>query len=91
MWHGLAKLRLHTTSTLNALENSTARLGSTIRKFASTTCEDFITTELASEEAARGRCKAAKAKKKGQTDVSESQNGRKKQRASFTGPVHQRN
>lgn len=63
-WHSLAKLHLHTTSTLDALENSTTRLGSTIWKFTSTTCKDYVTTELASEEAARGCCKAAKAKKK---------------------------
>jgi hypothetical protein len=89
-WHGLAKLRLHITSTLDGLGNSGTRLGIVIRKFASTTCEDFVTTELPSEEAARGRRKAAKAKKKGETDNSKSQNMRGKQRANSTGPVHQR-
>lgn len=89
-WHALAKLRLHTTSTLDALENSTTRLGFIIRKFASTTCEEFVTTELASEEAARGRRKAAKAKKKGEGDKSKSQTKRGKQRATSSGPVRQR-
>lgn len=89
-WHGLAKLRLHTTPTLDEHGNSSTRLGIVIRKFASTTCEEFVTTELPSEEAARGRRKAAKAKKKGQTDNSNSQNMRGKQRACSTGPVQQR-
>ena len=61
-WHGLAKLRLHTESTVRALENSTTRLGTVLRKFQSTTCTEFVTWDLPSEEAARGRRKAAKVK-----------------------------
>ena len=61
-WHGLAKLRLHTESTLRALESSTTRLGIALRKFQLTTCAEFVTRNLPSEEAARGRRKAAKAK-----------------------------
>lgn len=60
-WHALAKLRLHTESTVSELEYSTTRLGSALRKFARSTCEDFITVDLPSEEAARGRRKAARA------------------------------
>lgn len=63
-WHGLAKLRLHTESTVRSLENSTTRLGIALRKFQSTTCAEFVTHDLPSEEAARGRRKAAKAKLK---------------------------
>jgi hypothetical protein len=62
-WHGLAKLRLHTESTVRALESSTARLGIALRKFQATTCAAFVTKDLPSEEAARGRRKAAKSKK----------------------------
>ena len=62
-WHGLAKLRLHTESTLLALDFSTNRLGIMLRKFASTVCKAFDTRELPSEEAARGRRKAAGLKK----------------------------
>lgn len=62
-WHGLAKLRLHTESTVQALENSTTRLGIILREFSSTTCAAFMTWELPSEQAARGRHKAAMAKK----------------------------
>jgi len=62
-WHGLAKLRLHTESTVRALETSTKRLGDALRQFAATTCEVYLTYELPSEEAARGRRTAAKVKK----------------------------
>ena len=62
-WHSLAKLRLHTESTVTALEASTNRLGIVLRKFVSVTCEAFDTRELPSEEARRGRQKAALAKK----------------------------
>src|SRR6266446_7316164 len=64
-WHFLAKLRLHTESTLTALETSTSRLGSAFRKFISITCEAYVTKDLPSEEAARGRREAALAQKKG--------------------------
>ncbi|KAF8802003.1 hypothetical protein BYT27DRAFT_7226594 [Phlegmacium glaucopus] len=63
-WHALAKLRLHTKSTVTALETSTTRLGIALRKFASTTCEAYETRDLPSEESARGRQKAALSTKK---------------------------
>lgn len=69
-WHGLAKLRLHTTRTLNDLEGSTIRLGAALRKFQSVTCENYITTDLPSEVASRGRRKAAEATKKGTKETS---------------------
>lgn len=51
-WHAFAKLRLHTESTVSALETSTTRLGTALRKFHSTTCAEFVTQDLPSEEAA---------------------------------------
>ncbi|KAI9445894.1 hypothetical protein H4582DRAFT_1803835, partial [Lactarius indigo] len=60
-WHALAKLRLHTESTVCELELSTTRLGRILRKFAKSTCEEFATFDLPSEEAARGRRTAARA------------------------------
>lgn len=63
-WHGFAKLRLHTESTLSALDTSTTRLGHILRRFKSKTCRKFDTRELPSEKAARGRCEAATAAKK---------------------------
>lgn len=57
-WHGLAKLRLHTDTTLSFLDTSTTRLGKIFRRFASETEKEFDTQDLPSEEAARGRRKA---------------------------------
>jgi hypothetical protein len=62
-WHGLAKLRLHTESTLNDLENSGTRLGIILRKFKTRVCSEYATRDLPSEEAVRGRRQAAKAQK----------------------------
>jgi hypothetical protein len=64
-WHGLAKLRLHTESTLNELENSATRLGNLLRIFKIDVCSAYATRDLPSEEAARGRRQAAKAQKAG--------------------------
>ena len=58
-WHGLAKLRLHTTATITSLESSTTRLGAALRKFQDVTCNEFPTVDLPSEEASRTRRKAA--------------------------------
>jgi hypothetical protein len=62
-WHGLAKLRLHTDSTLLELENSATRLGDILRRFKSEVCNEYATRDLPSEEAARGRRQAAKVQK----------------------------
>jgi hypothetical protein len=62
-WHGLAKLRLHTETTVRDLENSTTRLGELLRTFKSDVCSAYQTFDLPSEEAARVRRKAAAAKK----------------------------
>ncbi|KAK2467952.1 hypothetical protein APHAL10511_000247 [Amanita phalloides] len=53
-WHVLAKLRLHTETTLKGLETSTKRLGDALRTFKKVTCAAYITKELPSEEAAWG-------------------------------------
>ena len=67
----LASLRLHTESTLLALENSTTRLGERLRQFQATTCNAYDTYELPSEEAARGRRTAATRAKKHRNGASE--------------------
>ncbi|PPQ73389.1 hypothetical protein CVT24_008509 [Panaeolus cyanescens] len=54
-WHSLAKLRLHTESTVKALEASTTRLGTALRKFKTVTCAEFRTVDLPTKEAARAR------------------------------------
>lgn len=70
-WHACAKLRLHTTSTMDFLKETTRSLGFALRKFEKTTCSAFQTNELPKEEAARARRKAKASKsssttKKGQ-------------------------
>ena len=54
-WHTLAKMRLHTNSTLAWLDESTKAFGKQIRRFESHTCSFFDTRELPHEEAARSR------------------------------------
>lgn len=54
-WHALAKLRIHTESTLSLLQFGTRSLGQLLRRFKSKVCDSFDTKELPKEEAARGR------------------------------------
>jgi hypothetical protein len=58
-WHALAKLRLHTDSTLDLLGNVTRELGQQARRFQAFTCSAFDTKELP-KEAVRGRRRRAK-------------------------------
>ncbi|KAG2740084.1 hypothetical protein P692DRAFT_201872694 [Suillus brevipes Sb2] len=60
-WQGLAKLRIHTDSTLSFLDTSTTRIGKVLRRFVSETEKEYDTYDLPSEEAARGRRKSRKA------------------------------
>ncbi|KAF8218080.1 hypothetical protein K438DRAFT_1525917, partial [Mycena galopus ATCC 62051] len=60
-WHALAKLRMHTTFSLERLDDVTSSLGRQLRYFAKYTRTKFKTKELPSEEAARGRRQAKKA------------------------------
>ena len=54
-WHAFAKLRLHTESTLQHLEQLTTELGKLMRKFRDTTQSAFATFELPKETKARKR------------------------------------
>jgi hypothetical protein len=73
-WHSLAKLRLHTETTVTDLEHSTTRLGIILRKFEKDVCSAYRTHELPSEEAARVRRQASAAK-----NGPQSQSNRKRQ------------
>lgn len=66
-WHALAKLRLHTKATARDLKTSTRRLGFVLRDFKKVVCAAYVTKDLPSEEAARGRRKAALAIKQAST------------------------
>jgi len=45
-WHALAKLRLHTDTTLNLLEAATKEFGHLMRQFRDKTSNEFNTVEL---------------------------------------------
>lgn len=55
-WHGLAKLRLHTESSLALLDELTKEFGELMQKFQELTCAKYSTVELPKEMAARKRC-----------------------------------
>jgi len=54
-WHALAKLRVHSESTLSFLEETFKNLSKQLRKFRDFTCAAFDTVELPKEKAARQR------------------------------------
>jgi len=54
-WHGLAKLRMHTSDTLNIFDDATRQIGAEFRVFKATTCPAFETRELDRERDARLR------------------------------------
>lgn len=54
-WHGLAKLHMHTDTTLDILADVTTSLGRSLRAFEGSTCSAFPTRELERERAARQR------------------------------------
>lgn len=54
-WHGLAKARMHTDSSLELLEKLTVEFGQLLRQFRDLTCSAFDTVELPGEAAARIR------------------------------------
>ncbi|KAJ7116153.1 hypothetical protein C8R43DRAFT_1138022 [Mycena crocata] len=59
-WHAYAKLRLHSSSTIQSFRNVTTELGVRARKFLRTTCEEYVTFELDKEVAKRARRDAQK-------------------------------
>ncbi|OSD00042.1 hypothetical protein PYCCODRAFT_1437796 [Trametes coccinea BRFM310] len=58
-WHALAKLRLHSETTLLFLEQTAASLGIQMRTFSRVVCNAYDTRELPKETIARARRKAA--------------------------------
>jgi hypothetical protein len=65
-WHGLAKLRMQTSDTLNIFDDATRCIGADFRAFKAKTCAAFDTYELDRERDARirGHLKRGKAGKK---------------------------
>jgi hypothetical protein len=54
-WHALAKLRIHSESTVTILEDTFKKLSQMLRKFQGYTCAAFNAVELPKEKAARQR------------------------------------
>ena len=54
-WHALAKLRMHTDTSLDLMEEYTKELGVLLREFRRLTCSQFSTVELPREADARVR------------------------------------
>ncbi|TCD66065.1 hypothetical protein EIP91_001873 [Steccherinum ochraceum] len=79
-WHALAKLRMHTDSTVAFFKDMTTALGEVLRTFKDTVCEAYTTYELPSEEAARGRRAAAKKQKDGEAATTGKSSSGKKRR-----------
>lgn len=75
-WHAFAKLRLHTESTLQHLEQLTTELGQLTRKFRDTTQSAFKTFELPKEKEARNR-RQNSGKGKGKEKSSAFESGKK--------------
>ena len=63
-WHALAKLRLHTDSTLDLLEVVTREFGCLMRQFRDKTSDEFDTVELPREAGTRkGGARSSRKKK----------------------------
>lgn len=63
-WHALAKLRLHTDSTLDLLEAVTKEFGRLMRQFRDKTSESYDTTELPCRTgSSKGGARSSKKKK----------------------------
>ena len=56
-WHALAKLRMHTETTLDLLDSITTILGQEFRQFRRTVCSAYATKDLPKEHAAHQRKK----------------------------------
>ncbi|KAI0258587.1 hypothetical protein BC834DRAFT_1045792 [Gloeopeniophorella convolvens] len=58
-WHGLAKLRLQTSQTMEHFRDSTTMVGDSVCLFIREVCSKYKTKELSGEASARGRRKTA--------------------------------
>jgi hypothetical protein len=84
-WHGLAKLRLHTDTTLDILDQLTSELGDHFRSFISRVCDQVETKELVREYQARKRRDAQRKGRRQQPPAKKAQSAAKKTAASTKG------
>lgn len=73
-WHALAKLRIHTDSSLTLLDDLTTEFGRLLRRFRDITCSKFSTFELPREAAARNRRKISTTNKRTANETNTSAN-----------------
>lgn len=73
-WHAYAKLRKHTSHTLDSFRSQTKELGRQLRVFLNKVCSAYRTKALPSEEATR-TCRRAKAQKGDSTSRKKSNRG----------------
>ncbi|KAL0572685.1 hypothetical protein V5O48_009275 [Marasmius crinis-equi] len=78
VWQAYAKLRLHTTTSLDDMDNATTVLGHTLRKFKNTACSAFVTKDVPKETAACGQQTVNQVKKSGASAGPKSGNKRKR-------------
>ncbi|KAI0309196.1 hypothetical protein OF83DRAFT_1089234 [Amylostereum chailletii] len=77
-WHALAKMRMHTDTSLALLEDVTTALGVRLRRFAAVTSRAFNTRETKREYAARIRTQATQVKMgSGQNIIDSGSNARR--------------
>jgi len=67
-WYSLAKLRMHTDSSLSLLDDATTCLGIALRYFTRVTCPKFTTKETAAEFNKRKRKEATSSSKASGSD-----------------------
>jgi hypothetical protein len=88
-WHGFAKLRMHTQTTLEHLDSLTNEYGRLMRNFRDLTCLQFDTGELPREVEARKRGQQrARAKGLGKRSQTASETRRRKSLNLFTPKFH---
>jgi hypothetical protein len=74
-WHALAKLRMHTDTTLSLLDSITTILGRELREFCRTVCSAYSTKDLPKEQAARRQKKQRDQAKTAANNASDVQSG----------------
>ncbi|KAJ8457369.1 hypothetical protein ONZ51_g11576 [Trametes cubensis] len=72
-WHALAKMRMHTDTSLQLLDDATAVLGHDLRHFAGVTCAAYNTRETQAEYEARKRAEARRVAASSATSASVAQ------------------
>jgi hypothetical protein len=77
-WHALAKLRMHTSSSLSFFEQCTKSLGQVIRYFHDHVCPRYKTRNTPREVAAKLRRDAARIAKNGADEASDNSDAKKK-------------